>query len=102
MAFNKAESKADVAVTFGTVGLICVFTIVGERLFAVADVKFPFACARIWATSGDMTLSNDNDERLDTTVGVGFVDVTDTFVEVELLLSLFIGGTCFDTDDEVS
>jgi hypothetical protein len=47
VAFNKAESKADVAVTFGTVGLICVFTIVGERLFAVADVKFPFACARI-------------------------------------------------------
>jgi hypothetical protein len=49
-----------------------------------------------------MTLSNDNDERLDTTAGVGFVDVTDTFVEVEVLLSLFIDGTCFDIDDEVS
>jgi hypothetical protein len=36
---------ADVTVVSVVDGLIKVFVV--ERLFAVADVKFPFACARI-------------------------------------------------------
>jgi hypothetical protein len=79
--------------------LICVFTIVDVGLFVVADVTFPFACARIWATSGD-SLSSDNDERLGVTVDVGFVEAKDTSVDVELL-SLFTDDTWFDADDEV-
>jgi hypothetical protein len=59
VALSRAESKDDVVVTFGTDanvglvgvtkvgGLICVFTIVDAGLFVVADVKFPFACARM-------------------------------------------------------
>ena len=42
-------------------GLINVFAV--DKLFVVADVKFPFACASICATSGD-TSPNENDERL--------------------------------------
>jgi hypothetical protein len=59
VALSKAESKLVVVERFGigtkggfvdvtmVGGLICVFTIAGEGLFVVADVKFPFACARI-------------------------------------------------------
>ncbi len=59
VAFNNAERRFDVADRFGRDakvgfvvgtegdGLICVFTIVDVGLFVVADVTFPFACARI-------------------------------------------------------
>ncbi len=109
--FNKAERRFDVVVRFdidakvgfvddtGVDELICPFTIVDEGLFAVADVKFPFACAKIWATSGDR-LSSDNDERLGVTVAVGFVEAKDTLIDVELLL-LFTDDTWFDADDEL-
>jgi hypothetical protein len=59
VTLSRAERKFVVVERFGTGteggfvcvtmvdGLVCVFTIVDEGLFVVADVKFPFACARI-------------------------------------------------------
>jgi hypothetical protein len=109
-AFNRADRRFDVVVRFDSDdkvgfivgievdGFVGVFTIVDEGLVVVADVNFPFACARIWATSGDK-LSSDNEETLDVTVGVGFVEAKDTLVDAELLL-LFTGDIGFDADDE--
>ncbi len=96
----------DVAVVIVVDGFNNVFVTVGvERLFAVADVKFPFACARIWATSGE-TSPNENVERLGgvtvlvVVVGIElFVDTKGIFVVV---LLLFTDVTLFDTDDDVS
>ncbi len=103
VAFNKVERRWDTGAEIGFVDgtgvdwLICVFTIVDEGLFAVANVEFPLACARIWATSGDI-LSSDKDEKLGVTVDVGFVEAKDTSDIVELLV--FTDGSWFDTDEE--
>ncbi len=86
----------DVTVVMVVDGLINVFVVV-ETLFTVTDVKFPFACARIWATSGDI-LSSDKDEKLGVTVEVGFVEAKDASGIVELLL--FTDDSWFDTDEE--
>ncbi len=120
---NKAERKCggagrlgvDVIVGFVIVdvtdvivvdGLINVFVgiVVVDRLFAVAEVKFPFAWASIWATSGD-TSPNENDERLGVTtfVVIGIELVVDTngiLLVVELLL--FTDVILLETVDEVS
>jgi hypothetical protein len=73
------------------------------NVFAAADVKFPLACARIWATSGE-TSPNENVERLGVTVLVVvvklFVETTGIFVVVVVLV--FTDVTLLDTDDEVS
>ncbi len=98
--------RVDVAVVIVVDGLINVFVaaVIVERLFAAADVKFPFACARIWATSGE-TSPNENVERLGVTVLVVvvvklFVETTGIFVVVGVLL--FTDVTLLDIDDEVS
>lgn len=88
-------------------------TVVVVRLFAVADVKFPFAWARICATSGE-TSPNENDERLGVAVlfvvvvvavvvavVVGLFNDTKGILVVVVLL-LFTDVTVLDKDDDVS
>lgn len=100
--------KVDGAVVKAVDGLINVFgAVVVDRLLAVADVKFPFACASIRATSGD-AVSNENDERLGVTVVVCvdielFVETKGIFVvAVVIVLLLFTDVILLDIDDDVS
>jgi hypothetical protein len=74
-----------------------------EAFVAEADVKLPFACARICATSGD-TSPNENGEILGVTVAVVlFIETKGTFVVVvAVVLLLFTDVTLLDIDDEVS
>lgn len=97
--FNKTERRfgtgANVEFIDGTgvIWLIAVFTVVDEGLFTVADVAFSFACAKIWATSGD-NLSSNNDERLDAIVEAG-----GTLVAVES--ASLTDDPWFASDDDV-
>ena len=102
--FNKAERRfgIDGNVGFidgtgtGVIWLIGGLTFVDVGgLFTTADVAFSFACAKIWATSGD-NLSNDNDERLD---AVGFVEGTGTLFGVES--TSLTDDPWLDSDDNV-